>query len=546
MALVLVMYRALFCLLLMAPLARATPTCERLAQTSLAPDGETTRWVATLWESLIAAQARLDSPTPRPSLKLLAGPGLEAGAWFCQSESTVYVSMALVDYAWAGRGSDGSELLAFALAHELAHARFDRTDRQLVGRCPDQDTALEARADRRAAFLVALARGPEGRRLDPAILIRRDALRALFTSELGWPSDCPALRSRLAAVEVALARMSELAEVFDIAVRLSIVGSEPATRLLAAIQEVAGRTNAADGGWDALPELGLLRATVHMKRAAISGWCPPSLRDQRLDPDPCTLACPMIVPGRSRLAPDLQGDRRRETIDAATERLIARLMLDLARLQGVPETELSGLEACHAYLCAEPERAMLALRSLGPPSNARVRAAVRDMESLFSLQRALLKDPPTATPTTTWLERMAVLRERLPANGNIAVHTLDRWLQKAGPSRSAPSLLPRLELQPCIDASKARPATFGEVVLRRAKGCALIETPRGGLAMRDTTPQATLPPLMNWSAVCRLDGSSVTQEGLELLGASCEGDTRWVLELEGGAVKRATSIEELQ
>lgn len=546
MALLSVMYRALFCLLLLSPLARAAPTCDVLAQAPLIPDGDTTRWVGTLWDGLIAAQTRLDSPTPPPSLKLLAAPDLEAGAWFCQRESTVYVSMALIDYAWAGRGSDGAELIAFALAHELAHARFDRGDRPLAGRCPEQDAALEARADRRAAFLVGLARGPEGRRLSPSILIRRDALQALFTSELGWPSDCPALRSRLSAVEVALARMTELAEVFDLAVRLSIVGSDAATRLLAAIHEVAGRTTAADGGWDALPELGLLRATIHMKRAASAGWCPPALRDHRLDPDPCTLACPMIVPGRSRLAPDLQGDRRRDTIDAATERLVARLMLDLARLQGVPAQDLAGLEACHAYLSAEPDRASTALRSLGPPAHARVRAAVRDMESLFSLQRALLKDPPRATPTAAWLDRMAALRDRLPSNGNFAADTLDRWLQKKNPVRSSLSPLPRPELHTCIDAANARPSTFGDVLVKRAHGCALIDTPRGGLAMRSTTTRATLPPLTTWSAVCRLDGSTVTQEGLELVGASCEGDSRWVLELEAGEVIRATSIEELQ
>ena len=544
----LVPHRFILALLLffVGPPARATPTCDALEALAPASPDQARTWVTGIWEGLVAALASLDGGAVLPTLRLVGSADLAAGAWFCQRSSTVYVSSALVDYAWSGRGSDGAELMAFALAHELAHARFDTGDRQLGGRCPDQDAALEARADRRAAFLVALASDPGGRRFRPATLVRRDALKALFTAELGWAADCPALSARLAAVEVALAKMDDLARVFEVALVLSAAGSGATTTVLAALHEVVRGRDPLDGGWDALPELAVLRATHHLKRAASVGWCQPAITNAGLVPDPCMLPCPIIVPGRSRLSPDLPGERRRtgrdgpDGVDAPMELLVARLMLDMARLQGVQAADLAGAEACHAYLSGDPMRGLRALEGLRPLDGARVRAAVRDLRSLFAVQQVLVSQTPRSEG---WRRELVALERRLGWDGSPAVAALKSWI--GGNAVAVPYALSFVtpELAACQQVASTRPIVVGELEVRTANGCTEVRTARQVVVMRSALRAASVPAMGDWSAACRLAAPTVTHDGRSLVGARCPGEQSWVLELVGSTVQGATLIE---
>ncbi len=533
-------------MILAVPPARATPNCDALKALAPVSDDQARTWVTGIWEGLVAAQARLGGGAVLPTLRLIGSSELAAGAWFCQRSATVYVSSALIDYAWAGRGSDGAELMAFALAHELAHARFDTGDRQLGGKCPDQDAALEARADRRAAFLVALASDPEGRRFRPATLVRRDALKALFTAELGWAADCPALSARLAAVEVALGKMDDLAQVFEVALVLSAAGAGATTTVLAALHDVAGQRDPLDGGWDALPELAVLRATHHLQRAATVGWCQPAITNAELVPDPCTLPCPIIVPGRSRLSPDPAGERRRtgrdgpDGVDVPMELLVARLMLDMARLQGVAAADLAGAEACHAYLSADPMRGMRALEALRPLVGPRVRAAVRDLKSLFAVQQVLVSQAPRSAG---WRRELAALEQRLGWDGSPAVAALKSWL--GGNAPLVPVALPFSppELHACHQVATVRPIVVGEVEVRSANGCTEVRTARQVVVLRSALRAASVPSLASWSAVCRIAAPTITHDGRSLVGARCPGEQSWVLELAGQGVRGAVLIE---
>ncbi|MCC6624839.1 MAG: hypothetical protein IT385_26555 [Deltaproteobacteria bacterium] len=509
--------------------ARGAPTCEDLDALPSTREDEAATWARAIWREVVSAHARIDPAATAPALRVVDGTGAAgaAGAWYCRGRDTVYVARALVDYGFVGRGSDGAELVAFALAHELAHRRFDDGDAPFSGPCPEGDAALEARADRRAALLVALALEPgSGRRFEPATLARRGALEVFFVAELGWDEGCPALAERLAAVGSALARLDELAWMWDLGstlVAAAGAGGDAAAHVLEALHASASGVGA-DGAWDALPELGLLRAQAHIQRAGAAGWCGPEdgarIRARSLAVDPCAQACTLVTPGRARVSPELPREPRRAGVDPAVELARASILIAGARAGGVPDVDLAGTEACLAYLARDPSGALAALARVGPGATPRVRAALRDDRALFEIQRALLRDEPLDARAGAWLAAREV------------------------PAPIVAAAAPPTSSEPACPEVPERSARLSGGRVTRAGPCVALEVAGARMTLVDHPVEGRARALASWAAACQLGSPLVDTGGRARVAARCEGDARWVLELEGDdRVTRATRIE---
>ncbi|MFO0749802.1 MAG: hypothetical protein U1F43_29640 [Myxococcota bacterium] len=514
-----------------APAHARAPTCEAMAEVSAA-SGESVAWASPIAAALVDAEARLDLRAPA---RVAYVDVALAGAWYCAADDVVYLSRPLVDWAWLGRAVDGRDFLGFVVAHELAHRRFDPGDGALAEACPEVDVPREARADRRAAFLLALARDPERQRgFSPFSLARRDGIASFFSAELGWAPDCAALTARVQAVNDAVGRMAELGRRYDLALTLALAGrDEPALALLGALDAAQG------GEWDAMPEVQIVEALVHLERAERAGWCPDELARAPLDPSPCTLRCAPSLPHYPRLAPrDAAGDRQRATVDRAAELATVRTLLAAAARGGFASARMRGLAACVAYAEGAPDRA---LASAEPPQR-----------ELFELQRFLLESPdPVASGA--WSDALRDLLADLPSRGDVA-RVAARWLDADDrpPERDlargagrAPDLAAWVELAPCT-ATAGAPLTAGWV-LRGDEGCAAVARPgRAGIIVRAARLTGLSASLEAWRARCELTPRGRLDDGVDVYAARCPSwdgpNDSWLL-VAGGTL-RATRLTE--
>lgn len=538
------------------PRALASPSCAELAAAPVvvagAPAGsdDASGWARAIWDSVVAVG--LDTAGTPPRLALTAPSALEAGAWYCRADDVVYLSHALVSYAWLGRASDGADLLAFAMAHELAHRRFDAgappTATLADDACPAADSALEARADRRATFLMAIATNPRGGRgYSPFSLARRDALASFFTAELGWSPTCPALVLRLASVRAALDAIADRARLWDVAQALVHADPEAAVSYLDAL------AGAADSSWDAMPELDVLAASAHLDRAAEIGWCPPELAASGLDPDPCTLRCAVILPRYARLSPrDLAG--MRAATDRVAELQAARRRLDRARRNGVPDDVLAGPVACLAYLDRDPALALATLARapsdrLASGLSPRLRAVRRDNARLFRLQRFLLEEP-TPLHSDDWRESLAAYQRSEGIDPSPSSAAISDWLAPRRRPAITPLPFDRPGPAPC-DGAVYR-VVAADTVVDFVGACATVALPIVHTAHADVAPRFTLTPaalttdardLSRWVAACEVAAPGIGDDGVAMMRARCpDDDARWVLYVRDHDVEQAIRV----
>lgn len=506
---------------LIAPAASASP-CEAAPAT---PTPAQAAFGDAIAQSVLDAHARLEAGQ-RPSVEWV---DRDRGAWYCRAQDAVRVSLGLLDYAWRGRASDGADLLAFVVAHELAHRRFDRAHGMsglTSEACPDADTARrETRADERAAFLLALAVDPfKGRNFSPFSLARRDSLAALLTHEHGWPAHCPATAARADAVTRATERMAELGAMYEAAVLLTFApiperGREVALRL------VERMARASHGPWTALPELELFRAILHLDRAqAAASWCPADLAHAGLDPDPCAETCAVPFPAHAALSPfDAGGRRGTSSSVAAVELQLARRHLATARAHGVAASQLEGVEVCLAYAEAAPERGLALLaRSARTDAAHHPAPRIAEVRALLERQRALLS-ATAPVHTEAFRDEVDTPAHAAAPQGLAPRHGL------------APPVLP--EASPC---HPTHTMTLDRWRLGIGQNCLEVDAAGSRLSLLDAPASGDLAP---WRAHCELTRAGYADDGARVQGASCPADPApWLVTSRGERVTRLTRV----
>ena len=463
---------ALFVSALAASPAHGTPERVTCAKLAAAPrvDSEAARWAQAIWSAVTEAEP----DAAPPSLAIIEHP--EPGAWLCPPSDKVYLSIRMAGYTFLGRHTDGADLLGFVFAHELAHRRFDPGEHHFTGRCPDTDPTLEALADHRATLLLARATNPfTGRGFSPFQLARRDTLASFFAAELGWAPDCPALSARVDAAHAAVLRLGELSTAYRAALIVSAAGHELGPELLSALSALSPR----HGTWDAIPELALIEAAVHLAHASPRGPCPATL------------------PRWSRVAPlDLHGGRA--GLSAATSLSRAADALDRARAQRLPESDRLGLELCHALLASRPTQALtIRLQTLGRHEElARItRWATPASAPAPPPPSPSPPDTRPIDPATLIITACGPVLSRFSVGG-VTVSRLGECLELAGPTT--------LRIEPVSLREEHR-------------------------------------PLARWAFACNTP-SHATDDGVSWWGSGCSRTLRperWVLETRGARVERA-------
>ncbi len=525
---------------------------------------ESRRWAKRIGASILAAQRRVVA-VPDPPIAFVERP--EASAWYCADADTIYISLAFLRFAWLGRDGDGADLLAWAIAHELAHRRFDpRNDATFRGAtpaapvraatrsCPLVDSELEAAADHRAAFLMALATNPDsGRGFSPFELSRRDTVVGFFVAELGWDPDCEALIQRVAAMQSALARMHELAALYRAATLLTFavdLSSDTIAlgppELLAEVQRVLSSGSHVSSPWEALPELDLLRAFAHLDRAGQTGWCPPDVARHGLTPDPCTLPCPPVFPRHPALSPwDRRGRRVARPMNRDDDLVAARNAIERARSRGLSSAHLAGAETCLAYQQRDPDAASAALQRLRPET-ARVRAEQRNLFTLLALQRFVLAEP-SAVGSTSWLaalHNLTTTRHSALMNDSPTASTIARWLDPEAPRVVAPraafaAFFPMGECSPVTPTQAIKLGQHDSMTLR-GPGCLTI----AGVRIERLNP-ASVPARRDlWAEACDLAEVGVADDGQSVVRATCPsflGDT-FIIFFDGFNTREAARL----
>ncbi|MCC6621694.1 MAG: hypothetical protein IT385_10595 [Deltaproteobacteria bacterium] len=521
--------------------ASADPSCAELAEAPRAATSASSAWAAEIWRSVRATDERLSGLGPGPAIVWVRS--ARSGAWYCASDDTVYVADALVDYAWRGRSVDGGSLIGFVLAHELAHRHFDRRGARAgatgPGACSDEQLAVEARADRRAAFVIALARDPddEERRLSPFALAQRDSIGAWIEAELGWAAGCPARERRARALLDGVSEMTRLARLYEVALALVFVGAhgpddDAVTTLLALVDAAASPPDDA-GRWAAIPELKLARALAHLDRAARAGWCPESLRAAPLAPSPCELRCIPVAPAHALLSPvDRLGERGRAPIDRNAELAAVRRLSAEARDLGALPEQVLGVELCEAFESRAITRTSEALDRLDAALAAfgqTARRALAELRAASDLQSFLVAEP-APVGSAPWRDALAELRadRRWPASSQ-AEALAASWLGEASAASPAPSPLP-VDLAPRLDAW-VRAATCGALATTRLAGgwrvstgaaCAEIDGPSGAARrLVEFTPTGLSASVSDWERHCTLEPRGHDDAGAVVVLARC-------------------------
>ena len=357
-------------LLAATPAHAATPTCRTLEGAPRIDAGDrVVEWAAPIVDAVVAAEERLDPTRARPRIAFVAL-GSTTGAWFCADRDAVFVAQGLLEYAELGRASDGADFLAFVVSHELAHRRFDgdprATSAKGFGGAEAGGLAREVAADERGTFLVALARDPRsGRGFSPWRLERNATLEHFLVDEVGVaPGSVEGVR-RVEALRAALARMSELAEVYSVALALAFapleaagdgVGVGPRDQAGALLAHLDAALNPATG-WARVPELSVIRALLHVRRAA---------QARGVD-------CPVSYGGQPALSPfDALGARGAAAVDVGRELAAARRALDDARTRRLPAALVGPVARCLERVAAAPAHATSANLVLGAPGGGAV------------------------------------------------------------------------------------------------------------------------------------------------------------------------------
>lgn len=505
--------------------------CARLGASEEAPADEDTAWAKTIFEAVVLAEKRVDPSATHPTLRIIRdlgnlaeSPGHGASAWYCRGSDTVFLSRSLIAYAALARSSDGSDFLAFAIAHELAHRRFDRdahtAARPLAGTPCDVDEvgametslseaiAMEARADHRAVFLLAMAHSPEGRRFTPLSLSQYRTLETFLAAERGLPRDCPAIRTRVAKIEQALSRMARIRELYESA--LAVAFQPGGTADLATLAaELAPETT-----WDAVPELWILRAQAHLTAAGShGGWCPPDLAALGLSI--CRAPCAAIFPAHTRVAPPPTSAPFRSATARATELASARRALLEAKRLGLGAADTGGTESCLAYAERDPNRALIALQTVPPhPATASTRARNR---RLFERQRGLLEavDPLE-------LEAFEPEASSPPLGGSAPLDELRRLSERVA----------------ALDCAVTGTCTrIGQTEL-----AVLFDT------SAEVSAKASQEPSIDaWRAACDVSSAGIGDDGRALFIAQCPrwdaaGVVGWTLVADPPRVLRATRV----
>lgn len=538
---------------------------------------EHSRWVEGIWTGLRDAAESMGGAEIRARLAVLpptvAGRPIPPTARSCPAFGTVYLSHDIVTKAYELRRAGeptpavGEDMLAFVIAHELAHWRFDHDERALgANACPTVGTTIEADADLRAVFLMALARRPkpsEGRpRFDPAALRASGMLTELFVDELGWPADCEALRVRLARFDDGLRRFADFHTVFDIATVLAFAAdADRTTVVLSALESLDFDLNTArserTGDFAALPELRLLRAIAYLERAAATGDWVPSVADA-LEPSLAVLRFVPLVPARPALSMGSPRARPKGPTNSSQDIAQARRLLDEAGRLGVSPAAIAGARAMAAFLEGAYDAVPihlsefeLRLHKEGAAPDRDTRMLVRDNLALVHLTRRL-----SSTPHLPLLDLAAVDTELTSvAPASPARRLVVAWRERTlgdGSERPAPTsdeakdraLLEALETWSV--PAPGQGAFAGRCLVETDSGCSLwlgrkvtamlslswirADASWGGEAMLIERPLSapSLRSLVAWRRTCHVEEMAVSSAGERVHRAICLAGDTWV------------------
>jgi len=522
-------------------------SCQDLVASTLAEEDDDTRWAHGLWQHLLAAMSRVENIPHPPSLRIIASnDDPRPGAWYCPTSDSVFLTRSLVRYSALGRASDGAEFLTFAMAHELAHRRFDKTEQRLLGSC-DQPSPLESRADRRAIFLLGLATDLSAGAISPTRLIRHDSLATFLAQELGWSPTCGSVVSRAAAVRDALSQVSAYSSLYDLAQVVAFLPGGSTT--LDLIDSSLGNLDL----WEAIPELNVLQALSHIDSALRGGWCPDDLAINEASPDPCALTCPSLFASGPRLS--LGGRRRDRGAPAARTRelALARSLLARAQRSGLGAPELAAAETCLAIAELDPATALQRLELI--PRSSQTIDVIADLDALARFQRFALEEP-AAPGSDLWLAALATFADRASANVRALAR---RWLMpeslsersfaarsSGGPSehvmlQELSGRVAKLTCPPFTVRSSVKPG----VTIDSAPGCSRLsisgQTRLEFVELSDS-------PLRAWRAACDVAQAGSADDGTQVLRAQCpqwdpSGSPGWALFVRGGLVVRAVRMQ---
>lgn len=469
---------------------RASPSCELLADAETVAASPETVWGDRVWGAIDEAIGRLD-PMPGPRLAWVEL-GAVSGAWYCRGADAIFASRALLEYAWLGRASDGADMLAFVLAHELAHRRFDTAMTKGpfldASTCTGAGLARELEADERAAFLVALADDARhaGRRFSPWRLERQSTL-AHYLMDVGAGHCAEARAQRLSA---ALLRMEGFGDAFELALALAFAPVDvapmgrmpPRTRALDLLERLDAALNPTSG-WARVPELGALIAWLHAQRVA-------SLEGR---------GCEAPFPRHPAATPfDALGARAPNPADVAAAIAAGRAALARARTRRLPRALLEPIERCLATPHALGQ-------AQAPPPGPRRQPAVQ------------APTPGTQPSLEGALEALALAVEAGCEGGSLRTTELEG--------------LGRLEMNEA--PAKTCLTLQGEDPLR-----VTVLRPDDGL----------IASLEAWRAQCAVFGQGVGDDGSAVHGARCPtidraADEAWTLFARGSDVERIIRVD---
>lgn len=548
--------------------------CERLTSEAAArsPDSEDVAWTQAIWHSLGSVFSTL---TRSDAIGLeVIGPGgtwadgrpMGAGAWTCPATGQVFITSELIRHA-RSQPANGDDFVAFVLAHELAHLRFDaHRDAALGGDlCPNVDDTREQLADRRAAFLMAQARRTDSntKRFSPFAVEKNHLLSGFFERELGWSARCPTLLDRVQSVQTALSDFRAYQALYSMTLDLHLAGSigsstDLLTTLIRHVEHVGTEEIAA------VPELYVILALTHLDRAMQSiSWRGEA---RALIPPPDALTCTPTLPAQSALSTHEAGRARAtlpdyETFELEAELSAARTALSRASRLGVAPDILLGVDVCVTAMEGQHDQALTMARSVTrSASHPTLIDISRRNEAAIELMAALSGSWPEPIASPAWRARLGTLSDSVAAPD---LKTLARtWagldeldVAPATPSRRHPApeheharralvaafdaLLPDLEAAPIASPLGLTNLTRDHLTATR------IELTRGTRQLRYAVLATDAPGLLSnldgWSQSCQVAPAGVADDGQRAMLATCNETTRspttwsrWLLYLGPG------------
>ena len=349
----------------------------------------------------------------------------------------VYITWPLLKLVYEQqRYSEG--FLAFVMGHELGH-RVNDLDiaGALTGAAPGKEH-IEALADKRAAFYMALAG------YSASELARADAVTAFLESEhRAIPR--AVLEQRRAALLETLTRFDAYENLYTVGLALaSSREEEAAERLLAMADELT------QGQSVPLPELKLLRAWALLHHAAADAPWLSGVSDAL--PEARALRCVPIFASYTSLSDEAQASalRGNEDIKSRQEASIARLklaqkLLDQAEDYLADPALLSHARACLTLYQGLPEQSARHLadavqRAQPKPATAITRAVAHN-RALITLSEHLRKQPVPAPSDVkrarAWAAQLRALHKKLKPDDPALRLAMTRWAAYPDPDVQA-------------------------------------------------------------------------------------------------------------